>query len=285
MGFPPGFGGCSPDEPDGCSNPVGPPNPGDFGGGSGSGGFNPAALIALFVTAFTNLITALNKIITNILKALNLIFGTLGKFLLHIWKKYVQKAITWLASHVRKLRAWLKRTIGPIIKRLEKIKKWYDTHILKQQLRQIQMIQRVRQFLAILRLLHVKWATKLDAALVDVQNRIAADIALVRGTLNQIINTLALALDPTLFIRGNVLGGTLLGNFAAVKRIFGVKWHGPLTPAETTFLDNNVDRYHETTAGGHIGALASSGLTTYDQSERADCRKGISDAAGAPLPF
>jgi hypothetical protein len=242
-------------------------------------------LIAWFEFNLFAVATILANAINSLVKALIFVFHALGKFLLHMWQQYVKKAITWLASHVRKLRAWLKRTISPIIKRLEKIKKWYDTHILKQQLRMLQQIQMVRRALGILRLFHVKWAAKLDQSLADLQNRIAQDIALVRGTLNQIISTLALALDPTLFIRGNVLGGTLLGNFAAVKRIFGFTWHGPLTAGETTFLNQNVDRYHENTAGGHIGALASSGLSPYDQSERTDSRKGISDAAGAPLPF
>jgi hypothetical protein len=256
--------------------PVPPPN-----GGADQNIEFLAGIAALF-NAINLALFQLWQFLGQVLKAIALVFNTLGKFLLHVWQRYVKKAITWLASHVQKLRAWLKRTIAPIIKRLEKIKKWYDTHILKQQLRQIQMIQRIRQFLAILRLLHIGWATKLDAALMDVQNRIEQDIALVRGTLNQIINTLALAYDPSLLIRSNVLGGSLLGNLAAVKRIFGVSWHGPLTPTETTQLDHNVGRYSESTADSHIATLSTTGLTAYDLSEVSDFRKALSDVTGKP---
>jgi hypothetical protein len=114
------------------------------------------------------------------------------------------------------------------------------------------------------------------------QNRIEVSISIVRGTLNQIINTLAIALDPTLLLRSNVLGASLLQNLAAVKRIFGYGYHGPLTAAETTFLDNNVGRYQTSTANSHTARLASTGLTTYDNSELADCRAGISGATGTP---
>lgn len=227
---------------------------------------------------FTNLFTILIGILVSI-------FHFLLKFLKHIWENYVKAAIVWLYNHAMKVRAWLKRTITPILKRLEKIKKWYDEHILKQQLRLLQLLQTVRRFLGILRLFHVKWAAALDQDLADIQNRIEESIRIVRGVLNEIINTLAMVLDPTLLIKTNVLAGSLLGNLAAVKRIFGFAWHGPLTADETTFLNQNVGRYNESTANNHIASLASTGLTDYDQSERTDCRTGISGETNAPLPF
>jgi hypothetical protein len=146
----------------------------------------------------------------------------------------------------------------------------------------LQQIQMVRRFLGILRIFHVKWAAKIDSTLADLQNRIEQSISIVRGTLNQIVNTLALMLDPTLVLTRNLLGASLLTHLAAIKRIFAYGYHGPLTASETTFLDNNVDRYHTKTANSHIAALASSSLTEYDKSELAACRAGISGATGMP---
>jgi hypothetical protein len=271
---------------------------GSFGGFDGSGDpptnfpFGPGSgfdyLLGLIFTVYGLLLRSIGFVwfwVRYLVSALILLFQRLSKFLLHIWQQYVKRAIQWLALHVQKLRAWLKRTIGPIIKRLEKIKKWYDTHILKQQLRTLQMLQTIRRFLGILRIFHVKWAAKLDATLADMQNRIEQSIAIVRGTLNQIITTLGLVLDPALLITRDVLAGSLLKNLAAVKRVMGYSQHGPLTASETTFLEHNVDRYNRSAADKHIAAVASSGLTAYDQSERTASRKGISDAIGAPLPF
>ncbi len=274
MGLPPGFGSCEPGDPFCTPPPVEPPS--GWGIAINIGG------LAVFGAIITRIIDQVYKLIASITALILRTFRTLGKFLLHVWQNYVKKAITWLASHYQKLRAWLKRTITPIIKRLEKIKKWYDTHVLKQQLRTLQMIQTIRRFLGILRIFHVTWAAKLDATLADMQNRIEQSIAIVRGTLNQIVNTLALVLDPALLITRNVLGASLLTHLAAIKRIFAYGYHGPLTASETTFLDNNVDRYHTKTANSHIAALASSSLTDYDKSELAACRVGISGATGMP---
>jgi|SRR5579863_1090289 len=271
MGFSPGFGGD-----------IGPPTglPGDIG--SPGGGDWLSALVQdiySILIAVANFLWAVIKALIGILIKL---FQSLAKFLKHIWENYVKAAIVWLASHVQKLYDWLHRHLKKAIAFLQKLKKWYDTHILPQQKRMLAMIQDVRRFLGILRLFHVKWAAKLDASLADLQNRIEESINFVRGTLNQIINTLAIAFDPTMLITSNVLGASLLSNLGAVKRIFSYSFHGPLTAAETTFVDTNVGRYQKSTSNGHVAALASSGLTPYDQSERADSRKAISDATAAP---
>jgi hypothetical protein len=241
--------------------------------------FNALQWVLNLLIAIANFIW---QVLISIVKALITIFQAGFKFLKHIWTNYIVKGVNWLASHIQKLRDWLKRTLGPVIKWFQRIKKWYDTHILPQQLRMLKMLQTIRRFLGILRLFHIKWAAKLDNVIVDLENRIQKSIALVRGTLNQIINTLAIVLDPTLLIFRNVLGGSLLKNLGAIKRIFAFFYHGPLTTRETTLLDNNVGRYQEKTANSHIATLASTGLTDYDLSELADVRAGISDVTGVP---
>jgi hypothetical protein len=283
MGFPPGFGGCSPDEPDGCSNPFPPPDPGGFGGGGG-GGFDPTGLINAFVAAFASLVASLNKLITNLLSAIKTVFTTLGAFLKRMWKDHLKKAITAIFDQIRKHDSWLHRTIRAAINRLEKIKKWYDQHIVKQQLRMLQMIQSVRRFLGILRLFHVKWAAKLDAALTDVQNRIEQDIALVRGTLNQIINTLALAFDPTLVITRGLLGASLLSNLGAIKRIFGFGDGRILSASEQKTIDYQHSLYFASTVEAHQRTLQTSGPTQDDLDLRKAARQALADATAAPVP-
>lgn len=249
-------------------------------------------IIAAIVSALNFLLRLLVAIanfiwstLVAIVKALIQIFQAGFRFLRHIWENYIKRGITWLASHIQRIRDWLKRVLSPVLKFFQKLKHWYDTHILAQQLKLLRIIQTIRRYLSILRIFHIGFATQLDRALGEIQNRIEQNIAIVRGILNDIINSLALVLDPTLLIRRNVLGGTLLSNLGALKRIFGYSNHGPLTAAETTFLDNNVGRYRESAGNNHIAAIAAGGLTAYDQSERADSRKAISDVTGAPLPF
>src|SRR5260370_39112187 len=71
-------------------------------------------LLAVIV-AVANIIL---QIISDLINALLTVFRTLGKFLLQIWTSYIKRAVTWLATHVQKLRDRLQGTIGPIIKRL-----------------------------------------------------------------------------------------------------------------------------------------------------------------------
>jgi len=269
---------------------------GDFGGFNGGGGppNDPnilggliSDLYFLIIQVYRLLVAVANflwAVLVNLVRALLFVFRTIGKFLLHIWQNYIQKAVNWLASHVQKLRAWLKRVISPIIKRLEKIKKWYDTHILPQQLRLLQLLQKIRRFLGILRVLHIKWASTLDNALADIQNRIQQSIALVRGTLNQIINTLALVLDPSLLIFRNVLGGSLLSNLGAIKRIFGYGDNRILSAAEQATIDRDHSRYFRSTVNDHVKTLVATGPTDEDKALRAEFRQALADATNSTLP-
>jgi hypothetical protein len=235
-------------------------------------------ILSVFIFLAEYLLALFNALINLLIK----VFGAIGKFLIHVWNDYIKKGIAWLASHIQKIRDWLKRTLKPVIDFFQKVKKWYDTHILAQQLRLLRIIQTIRRFLGILRLFHVKFATTLDNALADIQNRIEKSISITRGILNQIINTLAIVLDPVLLVTRDVLGGSLLKNLGALRRVFGFYYHGPFTAAEQTYYDNNVGRYQATTGGSHIATLASSGLTDYDKSELAAARAGITGVSGIP---
>src|SRR6266436_6380462 len=114
-------------------------------------------IVAVFIYIANFLLAVINALINVLIK----VFGAIGKFLLHVWQNYIKKGISWLASHVQKLRAWLKRTLKPVIDFFQKVKKWYDTHILPQQLRILKFLQAVRRALGILRVFHIKWASAL----------------------------------------------------------------------------------------------------------------------------
>lgn len=263
---------------------------GGFDPGDPSGVFSGiiAAIFDALVWLF-NLIVAVLLFLWNVLVAfaniLLTIFKNIGKFLVNIWNNYIKKGILWLASHIQKLRAWLKRVLSPVLKFFQKLKHWYDTHILAQQIKLLQMIQKIRRFLGILRLFHIHVFDKLDNALADVQQRIQQSIAFIRGILNEIINTLSLVMDPTLFLRRGIMGGTLLGNLGAVKRIFGYGDGRIASAAEVAALDKQHSLYFSSTVKDHLTALNSSGPTQDDLDNRKAARQALADATNAPLPF
>lgn len=262
-------------------DPIGFTPPDDFGSG----------VIAAIVNALNFLWSALLAVIAwvwNILVALAntllAIFKSIAKFLTTVWNDYIKKGILWLADHIQKLRAWLKRTLDPVIKLFQKLKHWYDTHILAQQLRLLAMIQKIRRVLAIFRLFHFKWASVLDNALADIQQRIQQSIAIVRGVLNQIINTLALVLDPVLFITRKTIGGTLLGNLGAVKRIVGFGDNRLLSADEAAQIKHDSSTYDKSTVDTHVKALLTTGPTDEDKTLRTAARQALAEGGYTLLP-
>jgi hypothetical protein len=266
----------------------------DFGGGPGTGlpggwgtGTDPFivqlvydvyAILVQVATFLWNVITLLARILVGI-------FHHIHDWLQIAWQNFLKKAIDWLGRHIKKILDWLHIHIKKAIDLFQKWKKWYDTHILPMQLRLIKMIQMVRRFLGILRLFHVKWAAKADATLADLQNKIEESISVVRGTLNQIINTLAIAFDPTMLLTSNVLAASLLGNLGAVKRIFMFGSNRIISATEQATMDFNRTRYNKGNVQNHLNTLATSGPTTADQNERSAARAALVQATGAPLPF
>src|SRR5271157_5904978 len=160
---------------------FGPPDTGDLPD------YNPGMDVAIWeelVSIWGTIVQVANffwSLITTIVSVLVFIFRALLKFLKHIWENYVKAAIVWIYNHAIKQDSWLQRHIRAVVKRLQKIKDWYDKHILKQQLRMLQFLQTIRRFLGILRLFHVKWAAALGQVLVDIQNRIEQTIRITRG--------------------------------------------------------------------------------------------------------
>lgn len=263
-------------------NPPGTPDPSGFFDGIIAAIFD--ALVFLY-----NLIVAILVFLWNTLlvlvNALVALFKSIESFFVQVWNSYIKPGISWLLTHVQKVRDWLKRTLKPVLAFVQKLKHWYDTHVLAQQLRVLRMIQTIRRFLSILRIFHIHWADKLDQALADVQNRIQQSIAFVRGILNQVINTLALVFDPTLFVSRHVLGGTLLGNLGALKRIMGFGDNRLLSPDEANTLDHDRTRYEASNVQTHIQTLVTTGPTDEDKALRAEFRQSLQDATNTTLSF
>jgi hypothetical protein len=234
------------------------------------------AMIALFQFIWNTLVTVVNAIVS--------VFKNVGKFFARSWSDYLKPAIRGLFTHVIKLFDRLHRLLSPLLKWIQKIRKWYDTHILPMLLKEIQMIQKVRQFLAVLRILHVKWAQVLDDKLLSVQSKITQSVEFIRGYLNLIINWIALITDPRMIIRRNTLGAWLLSHLGLVKRIAGYGGNKPISAADQASLDAARTRYYTANVQDHLQALALTGPTQQDLDERAAARTALEEAIGSPLP-
>lgn len=242
-------------------------------------------LFAILWSAMVTLFTFLWNTLVAVFQFLVSVFQNVAKFFARAWTDFLKPAINAIFNFIGKIYSALHRLLAPLMKWIQKIRAWYDTHILPILMKQIQMIQRIRQFLTILRIFHVKWAQLLDDKLAAMQGKITDSIQIVRGYLNLIISWIGLITDQTNVIRRSVLGSWLLSNLSALKRIMGYGDNRPITSAEQAAMDKAHNRYTAATVHEHMQTLAMTGLTADDLADRAAARAALAEATGAPLSF
>jgi hypothetical protein len=234
-------------------------------------------MVALFTFIWNTLVAVFNFLVS--------VFQNVAKLFARLWTDYVKPAINGLFNFIAKIYSAIHRVLDPLMRWIQKIRAWYDTHILPILKKQIQMIQRVRQFLTILRIFHVKWAQRLDDKLAGIQSKITDSIELVRGYLNMVISWIALITDQTNVIRRSVLGSWLLSHLGALKRIVGYGDGRQITQAEQDAIAKAHNRYTTANVHAHVQTLAMTGLTTDDMADRDAARAALVVATGTPLPF
>lgn len=134
-------------------------------------------------------------------------------------------------------RVWdrLKDWVLPIVKFLKRVRELLD-FIFEKFVRPILMlIQHIRQFLLLLRLLHIKWAEDLDRVLRQVQAEIAKPFEIVRKQLNGVLDVLELVLHPGGWLSVGPLFGAIWRDIGLIARMMnmarrdGVKDGDPAT--------------------------------------------------------
>lgn len=189
------------------------------GDGGGGGGFSFGdffgGLLDSLVSAIQAIIDFLYSLVQAIVQALNYLyageqaifgFAFAGDKILWAWIKgiwsaiyhgVIVKALSHLLSLYQQIQAWAK-----------KLKSWLDRwHALTRKYqvaafrRAVNLIQRVRKMLVIFRVLHLKFATKLDNWLVGIESRLVRrEMEIARKT-NEIIAWVNLVADPTTLFR------------------------------------------------------------------------------------
>lgn len=158
-------------------------------------------IYAVFVYLF-NLLLAIAKFL---LKELTTVYH----FFLKIKDLLLDKVIRPIIKAFTDLQQWLRDTLGPVLKYLNKMRAWYDQYFNKYVKPFLNVISHIRQVLTLLKLLHVKWAGKLDGLLGKVQSRVFGNFEKLRQRLNQVISWLDLIIDPRGIIRAGPLANSI----------------------------------------------------------------------------
>lgn len=166
----------------------------------GIGSAIEAALIQLFnliVQVFQFIWNVIGFIADFILK----VFRSIGSFFSHIWTNFFKGIFTKVFSGIQKLTTFLESKLRPIIKFLTTVRKYVDKIYKTYIAPFLKVIQHIRQFLQILKLLHVKFAAELDKILGQVQRDVQGVFTQIRGILNTTIDLLNIIADPSKLLR------------------------------------------------------------------------------------
>lgn len=212
-----------------------------MGDGFGFGGFDldPGlgvleGLIGSLIAALTYLWNVLVAIAQYLYSLLLVIAQAVVQFLeaaerlmVHLFETLYTDIIKPLIDELVKLEQWVNKVLSPVLKIIRRIQAWYNKYILPYQKLALQIISKVRQFLAIFRVFGVKWAQKLDADLAKIQTYITASIVDVIATLNTLTSWIQLISDPTQILRKAFWQNTA---FTGVSEIFKAANIGALKP-------------------------------------------------------
>lgn len=212
-----------------------------MGDGFGFGGFDldPGlgvleGLIGSLIAALTYLWNVLVAIAQYLYSLLLVIAQAVVQFLeaaerlmVHLFETLYTDIIKPLIDELVKLEQWVNKVLSPVLKIIRRIQAWYNKYILPYQKLALQIISKVRQFLAIFRVFGVKWAQKLDADLAKIQTYITASIVDVIATLNTLTSWIQLVTDPTQILRKAFWQNTA---FTGVGEIFKATHLGTMKP-------------------------------------------------------
>jgi hypothetical protein len=104
------------------------------------------------------------------------VFVRSWSFLGNLWTDVLRPFVGWAWQQVERLAAWLKDTLGPVLKFLDKVRTEID-RIYQRWLRPIfDTIEITRRILQLLAFLRIQWARELDAKLADLEARLLAPV-------------------------------------------------------------------------------------------------------------
>lgn len=182
-------------------------------------------LVAVLVFLY-NIVVAIAKVLVGAVKLL-------VRGVQHIISDIIHGRFAHLFQDYLDLKKKLQPYLDKVLHWLRVIKKYFDLYVLQPLLRTIQLIQRLRQFLVVFRLLGFKWAKRLDDLLLKQEQRLVRNTLVLQSYINFAIDIISLIADPSLIMRKNFLLASMLAFLGAVKRVVFFGANRTPTGAET----------------------------------------------------
>jgi hypothetical protein len=209
---------------------------------------------------FDSLVGGINDALSALWGILKGVISGIAAFLQHLWNDVIKNVLRKILAAYLKLRSILAPIFARVLAWLQKARQILD-YIFRRFVRPyLQMIQRVRQFLQIFRLLGFKWAARLDARLAAIEAKIISVFLTVRQPLNQIISFVGLIADPLGILRRNPVIGALLRNAPEIKNAIDRATAHPQTQAEVDTSNRNNGWFQQPARAGNATYFAQGQL-------------------------
>jgi len=170
----------------------------------------------LLILVFQFLYNALVAIVNVLIKAVQVVVRGFVHFFTTILPNFIKRLFDDYLDLKAKITAWLQ----PVLRILLRIRQLFNQYVHAPLLRTINLIQHIRQFLVIFRLLGFKWAARLDNYLTKLEQQLVQNVLVIQSWINLAISVLDLIIDPSMILRKNFLLASLLSFLGAVKRVF-----------------------------------------------------------------
>lgn len=226
----------------------------------GPSAFAPEILTQFFQSLVAGIVAALQAVseillavIGFLLRVADFIVAGMGKvagFFSYIWSHAISPFLSRVVSLIQQAHKFLEAKLAPVIKFLKRVRAIVDRYYKLYLKPYLNLIQKMRRYLAILKLLHIKWAQQLDARLAKTEQQLTRIFLDIRGSLNMVLNTVEAMTDPrklSRWVLASVAGrrvaaatvraftGLPLGHFAPSNAVDRFAWERPpLTKADYT---------------------------------------------------
>ncbi len=241
---------------------------------------NIAAEVAQIFAYLINLIVQVFQFVwgtlVNVFNFLYKIATSVVKFFQHIWSSFFKTIWPNVLKVLRKVHDFLEAKLGPIIRFLKKYRDLIDRNYRLYIKPILNFLQRVRQVLEVMRLMHIGFAKILDQKIAQLETTLTRNFLQLRGLLTSMINAINGIVDLPLLFRKPVLVLSVRRVFLSLIRVItGLptgfwlpsprknpkKGTGP-TPVKANFKDTDVNPPASSYLSGDDGLAGFDGFTS-----------------------
>jgi len=180
-------------------------------------------LYAMMQYLINVLVTVFQFVWTQLVAVFNFLWGiarSVGKFFGHLWNNFFKGIFSKVLKYLQKVHRWLEDKLGPVLKFLARVRRALDRYYRLYIKPVLNVLQKIRQVLLIMRLLHISFAKQLDAYILKIEQQITHAFLTIRGIFTSLINVVNAVVDAPLLLRKPVMVLSIRRTFHSMIRAF-----------------------------------------------------------------